>query len=127
MKDLYILWIEDNKTWYGSIESLLVTLAKGKGVNLILDQHLDGHNVDAIINNLAIEVALIDHHLPGSDGDRIIARIRELGYETEVVYYTQDADIELAQKVKGIAGVKCILRADVYDEVIRLIDKKAQE
>lgn len=127
MKDLYILWMEDNKNWYHSIESLLVSVAKGKGVNLVLDQHPDGNNVDVVIKNLTLEVALIDHHMPGQAGDRIIARIRELGYSTQIIYYTQDPDIELAENVKGIAGIRCILREDVYNEVIRLIDKRARE
>lgn len=118
MIPVYILWVEDNRSWVESIEDLLRESASSLGFDLRFDQHPDGRHVDDILRNIDMEIALIDHNLPGNNGDFIIREIRKRGYNTQVIYYTANPDLDLSEGIKDLPNVTCILRDHVEDQLI---------
>lgn len=87
-----VIWIDDTPDWVNSIkdniESTIVTLELD--ANIIYE--INGDNLEKHLHNASVDLLIVDHNLPGLNGDELIKQVRDKGNLTEIVFYSKDID-----------------------------------
>jgi two-component system response regulator MprA len=65
----------------------------------------DGENALKLMKNGGIDVAIIDYHLPGLNGEQILESLKELEIAMPIILVTADESIDTERRVRGLASV----------------------
>ncbi len=133
-----LLWVEDNKGWYGTTKELFEDLMADLGFKLNCKncKTLNDVNEEIQKNNLKpYDLLLVDFSLAGSpDGDQIINLIRsneENPILTDILFYSTDVQsVKDSMTEYGLEGVYTSHRNEVerkFELVVNTTIKKIQE
>lgn len=133
-----LLWVEDNKSWYGTQKELFEGLMDDLGFKLNCKncKTLNEVNEEIQKNNLKpYDLLLVDFTLAGSpDGDEIINLIRsneENPILTDVLFYSNDVQsVKQSMLEYGLEGVYTTHRNEIerkFELVVNTTIKKIQE
>ena len=132
--DYNILWFEDDAEWFAVANSRIEDFLNDLGFKLKTTNRDRGDDLDSLltkINNRQVDVnlILIDFKLAGSEnGKQLIDKIRNQDLLSEIVFYSQSADVRA--QVENPEGAFFSKRDDLVDKaksVIGLTIKKAQD
>ena len=120
-----ILWVDDSPDWVASIEDSIRSHLEGKGYDpkIELKQSVDTVDTSKLTH---VDLIIIDYQLPGANGDKLINRIRDKEYLTEIVFYSEGT-VALPGHVNGVYVSP---RNEVDEFIKKVIDetiKKAQD
>jgi len=133
-----ILWVEDNKSWFDTMEELCEDFLDDLGFKIECNRFVNYNEVEAEIelNNLKeYDLLLVDYSLKGSpNGDEIIKLIRDQKDNpilTDVLFYSNDIQaVRDSIKKYELEGVYTSHRNDVFTKfelVANTTIKKVQE
>jgi DNA-binding NtrC family response regulator len=69
------------------------------------------------------DLVLLDHWLPGINGDEVLRRIRDLGPETPVIIMTAQGSIELAVQLMKLGAFDFLVKPFELDQIEALVQK----
>lgn len=133
-----ILWVEDNKSWFDTMEELCEGFLDDLGFKIECNRFVNYNEVEAeiVLNNLKeYDILLVDYSLKGSpNGDEIIKLIRDQKDNpilTDVLFYSNDIQaVRDSIKKYELEGVYTSHRNDVFTKfelVANTTIKKVQE
>lgn len=116
----YILWVEDEDSWYETTAELFKETVEAHGFNPIIERR---KTLDDVTQELAgglkkYDIFLIDFNLRNSvDGSSIIDYLREENIYTDVLFYSSDKQIIIESiKEKELEGVYHSDRKEIEDK-----------
>ena len=83
----------------------------------------DGLQAVHCLENMGIDIALVDIHMPGMDGIQVLARAREVAPETLVVIVTAFGTIDSAVKAVKLGASDYVSKPIVFDDIIIKIER----
>lgn len=133
-----ILWFEDNQSWFDSVVDSIKDYLRDNGFKEIIKREEKWGELDKLVENGDLDklydLIIIDYNLAGEKGDAIINKIRDNEFFTEIIFYSQDGETSVREKVKelGADGVYCSARdnPEFDDKVKKIINttiKKVQD
>ena len=133
--DYYVLWIEDDDSWYETTSALFSDNIDEAGFHPILERK---KSIDEVIGEFAqnglkkYDILLIDFNLKNSEnGDAIIDFLRKEEIYTDIIFYSSDKHLIIeAVKEHLFEGVYHSDRKDIEDKFIKVFKttiKKIEE
>lgn len=127
MRNLKILWVEDDPNFPDSVKYRI--RRKLKSLKISIDDptiESNGRFVWEIIRDLKPEIIMMDHNLEDVviNGANLIVQIRFHENDTPIIFYSSEMGPELIEMVDGENEVYTSPRGDVADELLRLITNK---
>jgi CheY-like chemotaxis protein len=116
-----ILWFEDVKSFYTVTKKRLEIKFKDTDLNLNFTLSKGKSIVNQIDSNSDIDLILMDHNLFQAKGDVLIRDIRKKKLLTEIIYYSQDADLK--SNVTNVEGIFFSNKRNLYSITTKLIEK----
>lgn len=130
----YILWVEDEDSWYETTAELFKESVEAHGFNPIIERKktLDEVTAEFIGGLKKYDIFLIDFNLRNSaDGSSIIDFLREENIYTDVVFYSSDKQTIIDSiKEKELEGVYHSDRKEIedkFEKVFLTTIKKVEE
>ncbi len=131
----YILWVEDDNSWFETTSELFKETILDYGFNPIIERKV---SLDEVIEEIAIsglkkyDILLIDFNLKDSkSGDSIIDFLRDKDIYTDIVFYSSDKSLILESVSKHqFEGVYHSDRKEVEDKFVKVFKttiKKIEE
>lgn len=120
--DYKILWFEDDKDWYDSIQSFIEKYLTDNGFNFIASRYPSGTDLENILSADDFDLILVDYNLPGELGDKLIERLRKFDLYTDIVFYSQNGaeKVRKALQEKAVEGIYCAGRSrDDFEEKVQ--------
>ena len=117
----YILWVEDDNSWYETTAELFRETVDGHGFNPIIERKktLDEVTQELVGDGLKkYDIFLIDFNLRNSaDGSSIIDFLREKNIYTDIIFYSSDKQTIIESiKEKELEGVYHSDRKEIEDK-----------
>lgn len=117
----YILWVEDDNSWYETTTELFRETVEGHGFNPIIKRK---KTLDEVIQELVddglkkYDIFLIDFNLRNSaDGSSIIDFLREKNIYTDIIFYSSDKQTIIESiKERELEGVYHSDRKEIEDK-----------
>lgn len=133
-----ILWVEDDKSWYGTTLELFTEILDDLGFKLESKkcENIDDVKAEISLNKLKeYDMLLVDYTLKNSDsGDKIIEFIRSIKDDpilTDVLFYSSAVEnVRDSMRQLGLEGVYTADRKDIenkFELVLNTTVKKIQE
>ena len=126
MKNLKVLWIEDDPKFPGSIIFRIQRQLKSLNVEFQEEILVNGTHVSDTVRDWKPDLILMDHNLQDVtiNGANLIIQIRVHDHTTPIIFYSSEMDQNLIEMVDGESDVFTSPRGDLADEILRLIQNK---
>lgn len=124
MKNIKVLWVDDETTFGDSIHFRIEDELLEKDITLeIVDNLSGGTHVWATVRDLKPDLIMMDHNLEDViiNGANLVAEIRHLNDKTPIIFYSTEMGTTLMNLVNGYDRVYTSTRLDVHSEMVRLI------
>src|SRR4051812_37744156 len=108
--DFPILWLDDNAQFVDSHKAPLIQWMDEQGFALLVNARTNAGSLDNDLHS-DVELIVLDFHMPGSNGDAIIERIRKKQCYQDIIFYSQD-DLSKAQFASPPDGVFFVHKQD---------------
>lgn len=127
MRELKILWVEDDEKFGPSIHYRIEDDLAKKGISLLYPQLLgSGEGVWETVRDWEPDIIMMDHNLEDVtiNGANLVVEVRFHNNDTPIIFYSSEMGVKLANLVKSENEVYISKRADVHSELERLIENK---
>ena len=124
MKELKLLWVEDDEKFGPSIHFRIEDGLLSNGIKLSEPQLLkSGDGVWETVRIWQPDIIMIDHNLEDVliNGANLVVEIRLHDNDLPIIFYSSEMDEKLANLVVNENQVYTSKRADVHSELERLI------
>lgn len=112
----HVLVVED----IDDVRHMLWVLLEQRG--WIVDEAPDGEQALERWSKRKADVVVLDHRMPGMSGIEVARRLREDGFEGQIILYSAYLDAALEDEA-AVLGVQTLPKAD-FDELLELFDGK---
>lgn len=129
MRELKILWVEDDEKFGPSIHFRIEDSLIQNGIKLTEPILLgNGEGVWETVRDLEPDIIMMDHNLEDViiNGANLVIEIRFHNNETPIIFYSSEMGEKLSNLVKNENEVYISKRADVHSELERLISDRFQ-
>lgn len=131
----YLLWVEDDNSWFDTTSELFKETILDYGFNPIIERKVNLEEVVEEITNTGLkkyDILLIDFNLKDSkSGDSIIDFLRDKDIYTDIIFYSSDKSLILESVSKHqFEGVYHSDRKEVEDKFVKVFKttiKKIEE
>ncbi|MBC8164137.1 MAG: response regulator [Roseiflexaceae bacterium] len=111
---LSILVVDDD-----AVDRMAVRRAlKAAALPCTIEEAVDGPSALAALDRIAVNVILLDYHLPGTDGLTVLRAIRTHGYTVPVVMLTGQGDEQLAVELLRSGATDYLTKNAVSPDVL---------
>tara|TARA_R110000737_G_scaffold350849_1_gene391123 strand:- start:1499 stop:1891 length:393 start_codon:yes stop_codon:yes gene_type:complete len=127
MRELKLLWVEDDKNFGPSIHFRIENEIKELGFTFSEPQILtSGEHICDTIRDWTPDLIMMDHNLEDVtvNGANLIIEIRFQNHDTPIIFYSSEMGENLMNMVQGENEIYTSTRADVHSELQRLIEDK---
>ena len=127
MKELTILWVEDDEKFGPSIHFRIEDSLLENGIKLTEPQILtNGNGVWETVRIWEPDIIMMDHNLEDViiNGANLIIEIRLHNEDIPIIFYSSEMDEKLANLVINEEEIYISKRADVHAQLERLIAEK---
>lgn len=127
MKELKILWVEDDINFGPSIHFRIENEMNELGFNFENPKLLiNGAYVWDTVRDWTPDIIMMDHNLEDitTNGAKLIVEIRFHNHETPIIFYSSEMGERLINLVRGENEVYTSTRADVHAELQRFVKVK---
>jgi len=126
MKNLKLLWVEDDANFPESVIYRLNRSLEILNVSFIQDTLTNGKNVWEVVRDWQPDIIMMDHNLEdiSVNGAELIVHIRFHNNYTPIIFYSSEMGPSLTNMVKGESEIYISPRGDVSDELLRLVQDK---
>jgi DNA-binding NarL/FixJ family response regulator len=114
-----ILIVDDHEIVRGGLRSLI---ADTRPDWKIVGEAETGTDALDAVENLEPDVVILDITLPGMNGLRVGAKIRELGLSARVLFFTMHDYMNLPNDVRGAGGRGYVLKTEAGRNLIHAIE-----
>ena len=131
----YILWVEDNDSWFNTTSELFSETIIDYGFNPIIERR---KSLDGVVNQIVdsglkkFDIFLIDFQLKNSaNGDNIIDHVRNSNIFTDIIFYSSDkqsiVDSIREHLFEGVYHSDRKELEDKFEKVFKTTIKKIEE
>ena len=124
MKQLKILWVEDDLNFGDSIHLRIKREITKLGFEFSSVEKLtNGNHVSDTVRDWQPDIIMMDHNLDDVliNGANLIIQIRFQNHDTLIVYYSSEMDQRLIELVQNENKVFASSRDNVADELLKLL------
>ena len=124
MKQLKVLWVEDDLNFADSIHLRIKREVTKLGFEFSSVEKLtNGNNVSDTVRDWQPNIIMMDHNLDNIliNGANLIIQIRFQNHETPIIYYSSEMDQRLIKLVQNENKVFPSSRDNVADEILKLL------
>jgi CheY-like chemotaxis protein len=117
MKHFKILWIDDMTNWSQSAQLRLEKMIGNIKCELHIVHRANGENIVQELMQYDFDLILMDYHMDPFNGDKYIKDIRQEEHleHIPIIFYTQDASVNLAELVSNLSNVRTVYRSEIFD------------